>query len=173
MPAYLDQIEVFKDTIKFLVRVKLDPTGQIWKSGMYLGSFLLGLVHRLASIRHLPSVNTSDFIISECGKVSMMLAIAEPRRRIGVPAAYQHKYLSRLRELLENYAADWTGLEMLKLWMLAAGAKEAIKEPSGNWFYRQMMATMQSLAITHGWDMLVQRQLLGSIDSTFLSPSRP
>lgn len=133
---------------------------------------MLGLVHRLASIRHPANVNTSDFIVSECSRVSIMLAIAEPRRRMGIPAAYQDNYLSRLQELLQNYAADWTDLEMLKLWMLAAGAKAAIKEPNGNWFFREMMATMHNLAIVRGMDITVQRQLLHAIDSTFLPASR-
>ncbi|GAB7351312.1 hypothetical protein MBLNU459_g1726t1 [Dothideomycetes sp. NU459] len=172
MPAYSAQIDILIDVTRFLARVKQDVSGRLWANGMWLGSFMLGLVHRLSSIRHLSDVSTSDFIISECGKIAIMLAIAEPRRRIGVPAAYQHNYLSRLQGYLENFAADWTGLELLKLWMLAAGAKEAYKEVGGNWFYQRMIATMQDLAVTQGWGLHTQRQLLESIDSTFLSTPR-
>lgn len=91
-----------------------------------LWSFINPIIHSLLSWPKPPKDSTdSDKIIQECCRVAGLLATGELRSRFGVSPVLRQHQVDRLQGLLVNSFIDWTGLESLRIWMLALGGMYA------------------------------------------------
>lgn len=62
--------------------------------------------------------------IHEAFRISGLLSLAQLRRMLGVAPVPTASYVSQVQQVLFEYRPDWSGLEAMKLWCLAAMALE-------------------------------------------------
>lgn len=137
--------DVFDDLAVLKFHIKRQGES-IHKKATLMGTVIVDPIHSLISHRIRTEGGNNRSLAAECVRVATILSLHEVRRLSGPISGYPDLYPGKLQKLLQKKDIDWTGLEVVKLWVLACGAREAVQVAGGNWFLRKFRVEMESVS---------------------------
>lgn len=164
LPAQMPYIRHFKELMIYIARVKQNPDRVFSDNVTSAAGSMLGLLHRFQRHSFDVLIGTSNDKIIQCVRLAVPLALAELRRRCGIFPSFCKKYTKDLRAAVGSSEINWSGLEMLKVWLCGIGATETTGEAKA-WFEDRMLTAVEHLpyaeklsTLRSVGDMIIERR---------------
>jgi hypothetical protein len=135
-PSQALLLDIFDDTARFGIHLASEEArtaGHVYTDVVFAGNLIIGLVHRLLSAQQAVDPELPETIFAEATRLALLLFLAEIRRRFGLHPIDSRVHVQKLHRVLENDAADWKSLAMLRLWVVSMGVLEAVEELEAGW----------------------------------------
>jgi hypothetical protein len=132
----MDVFDSVGRTIAHIKDVSIRANEAVYQDQGFAEYYIIPLIYRLLATRSKATLGNEASIYQEALRIALILFLAEVRRAFRIYPVVSRTQVAKLRLLLQNSLARWEGLGMLRLWIVATGAMEAVAQDEKAWFLR-------------------------------------